>query len=264
MLSGLGLVSPALDWDQLQFGPSSSSAFLSFFPTFAATAQYHQKAKTTSLKSTEEFAEKVLAPFLLTHQSPSYPALIKAIALRLGLAEGLVEHHEGRISDEVFALNLLAPKMVGRLDARMQGQGDYPRKSEHVDPSFYEPMGAYAALMPENPVLGSYAVFSIEVNEKWKFREDKPGPVRTAEASVVPNLRRALAQNASLKVFFMSGRYDLAVPYHGIELQKRMLGREESIQSRVFHNVYEAGHMMYLNPKERINMVKDLKRLILD
>lgn len=116
-LSGLILVSCAMDFQSIIFSPRNDLPYSLFLPAFACVAQYHGKltgALNESPAAARSAAESFVAEdYLSALQSGARLSQSKrdAIAARMseltGLPKALIEEKNLRISDETFFFDLL-------------------------------------------------------------------------------------------------------------------------------------------------------------
>jgi carboxypeptidase C (cathepsin A) len=62
---------------------------------------------------------------------------------------------------------------------------------------------------------------------------------------VTDSLAKAMTKNPKLKVWVISGYYDLAVPYFATDHALRLMHLDPSIQANLRFNKYDGGHMVY-------------------
>jgi carboxypeptidase C (cathepsin A) len=82
---------------------------------------------------------------------------------------------------------------------------------------------------------------------------DQGTPGGPAEA-----LRSAMTQQGHMKLLVISGYYDVATPFNGIEHTISHMGLEPAIRKNVSFTYYEAGHMMYIEKKSRAKLRRDV------
>jgi carboxypeptidase C (cathepsin A) len=262
-LSGLVLVSCAMDLQSLVFAPRNDLPYALFLPGFANTAQYHGLLKGSPAASPEAartaaeafVADDYVAALHAGHrlQGCARSRIARRIAELTGLPQALVEQQNLRIGDERFFMEAMRPqgRIVGRLESRVtapmpaqQGQ------AMEFDPGIEALVGPYtmAALAWYGEALGlheaaRYEVFADDVHEKWNWnRGSEQG---NAYACTSPDLGRALRRNPHLKVFVASGRYDLGTPYSASAWALAQLDVDAGVRARITQRYYDAGHMMY-------------------
>lgn len=275
-LSGLILVSCAMDFQSIIFSPRNDLPYSLFLPAFACVAQYHGKltgALNESPAAARSAAESFVAEdYLSALQSGARLSQSKrdAIAARMseltGLPKALIEEKNLRISDETFFFDLLRDRglIVGRLDARATGPMAASRtRNWEFDPgmeSIVAPytMAAHAYMIEQLGIdtTDRYEIFSTDAHKQWNWnRGEEKGNSFT---STSPDLSRALRRNVHLKVLVASGYYDLGTPYSATDWSLSQLDAPAEVLSRVEHHYYDAGHMMYTREKDMKKLKDDL------
>jgi len=274
-LNGVVLVSPALDFQALEFQPGNDLPSVLYLPSYAVTARYHGQLApepadlAAFLAEVRAFAYDVYAPALMRgaklSESERRAVLAKLVAYT-GLPEVFLAQNALRIDNMRFGKELLRARglVVGRLDSRFTGAEDDAGGAHAAsDPSYSAPLGPYTALM--NVYLRdtllieedrAYEILSMKVNEAWKW--ELPKGRTGGYTNVVASLRRAMLDNPRLRVLFASGYYDLATPFFAAEHAAQHLGLEPQLRANVSEAFYEAGHMMYLHAPSRAKLRADL------
>src|SRR5207237_9256218 len=80
---------------------------------------------------------------------------------------------------------------------------------------------------------------------------------QTGNTEVAEVLRAAMTQQTYLKLLVVCGYYDVATPFNGIEHTVDHMNLEPPVRKNVSFAYYEAGHMMYIDDKERHKLHKD-------
>ncbi len=274
--NGVVLVSPALDFAALEFGPENDLPSVLYLPSYAATAWYHDMLRPRPpelepfLHEVRELAISRYAPALLRGSrlgARERDELAADLARVTSLSPEWIVKNDLRIENQRFSKELLASRgqVAGRLDSRFVGfDSDRGTHTLGSDPSYAAPLGPYTALLNEylRVDLGfdeerQYEVLSMKVNEDWKWEmpEGKTG----GYLNVVGELRRAMLDHPHLRVFFANGYYDLATPFFAAEHAASHLGSEPHVRANVTEAFYEAGHMMYLHPPSRARLRSDLR-----
>jgi len=275
-LSGLILVSCAMDLQSLEFVPRNDLPYALFLPAFANVAQFHGLLKGP-LAASPEAARAAAEEFA----AAEYPAALLAgarlgekqrsrVARRLseltGLPQALVEQSNLRISDQIFFFEAMRAqgRIVGRLEARVTGPMAAARTREwEFDPGIEGIAAPYtmAAMAYFGGELGvrteqRYEVLSHDVHVNWNWNRGKAQGNSFATTS--PDLARALRRNSHLKVFVASGRYDLGTPYSASDWSLAQLDAPADVLARVHHHYYDAGHMMYTRAADLTQLKTDL------
>jgi len=276
-LSGLVLVSCAMDLQTLVFAPRNDLPFALFLPGFAGAAQYHGQLKGELAKSAaaaraaaEEYVEEYLA---LLHRGADLAGTarqrgVKRIAELTGLPVALVEQKNLRISDETFFVHALRERgqIVGRLEARVTGPMAASRSYafefdpgiEAIVPPYTMAAHAYMSETLGVEVPSRYEVLSMEAHKQWDWnRGEQKGNSFT---STSPDLARALRRNPHLRVLVASGYYDLGTPYSASNWSLAQLDVPPEVRARIEHRYYDAGHMMYTRETDLKKLKGDLVR----
>jgi carboxypeptidase C (cathepsin A) len=278
-LNGLMLVSSVLDFQTLDFFPENALPYILYLPVYAATAWYHNmlppklqhKPLRKVLDEVEAFALGDYTLALMKGSSLSASAsktIRRKLADYSGLSEVYLEQANLRIEITRFCKELLRKqkRTVGRLDSRFKGI-DRDSAGEHFeyDPSYAAIQGPYTATL--NQYLREDLKFESDLPyeilaglyQQWSYKE-----FENRYVSVSENLRRALHQNPSLRVFVFNGYYDLATPYFATEYTFNHLGLAPELQKNIHMAYYEAGHMIYVHEDSLAQMKQDLAEFILN
>lgn len=275
-LSGLILVSCAMDFQSIIFSPRNDLPYSLFLPAFACVAQYHGKL-TGALSESPEAARSAAESFVTEEYLSALQAgarlsqakratIIARMSELTGLPVSLIEEKNLRISDETYFFELLRDRglIVGRLDARATGPMAASRtRNWEFDPgmeSIVAPytMAAHAYMIEQLGIETNdrYEIFSMDAHKQWNFnRGEEKGNSYTCTS---PDLSRALRRNPHLKVLVASGYYDLGTPYSATDWSLAQLDAPAEVLARVEHHYYDAGHMMYTREKDMKRLKDDL------
>jgi carboxypeptidase C (cathepsin A) len=274
-LSGLILVSCAMDLQSLVFAPANDLPYALFLPAFANTAQFHGRL-AGPLAASSEAARAAAEAFVHEDYLVALHAgarldgrartrIEKRLAELTGLPRALIEEKNLRIGDEAFFFELLrdAGRSVGRLESRVTGPMAASRtRTWECDPGFEELKAPYSmASMAYFAQLGfadeaRYEVLSFDVHKAWNWnRGEAKG---NSFASTSAELSRALRRNPHLRVLVASGRYDLGTPYSASDWSLAQLDVPADVHKRVTHRYYDAGHMMYTRSADLKQLKADL------
>ncbi len=275
-LSGLVLVSCAMDLQSLDFAPGNDLPHALYLPAYASVSQYHGLLKgrlaaspAAARDAAEAFVQEdyVAALHAGARLAPRRRSqLARRLAELTGLPRALVEEKNLRISDQTYFFEALRPRglMVGRLDARVTGPMAASRTREwEFDPGIESIAAPYtmAALAYFRQQLGiemdaRYEVLSRDVGRAWKWTRGEEASSGFTATS--PDLARALRRNPHLKVLVASGRYDLGTPYSATDWSLAQLDVPAEVLTRVQHRYYDAGHMMYTRQADLTQLKADL------
>ena len=283
--NGLILISAVLnfstspfDLTTLTFQPGSDVPYITFLPTYAATAWYHGKLdKTHQKKKLRAFLDEVegfalgeyASALLLGDRLPAarFSAVAAKVAEYTGLPQDYVERYRLRIEILRFCKALRRDEglTVGRLDSRYTGQGRFDDgDAMETDPSGDVFAGQYAALLNDylRRELGYetdlvYEVLSQKVFEAWDYEDFKAAHVDVSE-----RLRATLVRNVGMRVMIANGYFDLATPHFATEYTVSHMGLKPDTRSRIEMEYYEAGHMMYAHLPSLEKLAGDLRRFV--
>ncbi|HET7260267.1 MAG TPA: peptidase S10 [Casimicrobiaceae bacterium] len=275
-LSGLVLVSCAMDLQSVVFEPRNDLPYALFLPGYASVAQYHGKlagrlgASATAARSAAEAF--VTGDYLAAlHAGARLEAtarrrVAKRIAELTGLSAAFVDECNLRVDDQTFFVELLRDRgqIVGRLEARVTG----PMAAKRVRAWEFDPgiealaapytMAAHAYMSEQLGVdtQSRYEVLSMDAHKQWNWnRGDAKG---NGYACTSPDLSRALRRNPHLRVLVASGYYDLGTPFSATDWSLAQLDVPADVLARVEHHYYDAGHMMYTREADMMKLKRDL------
>jgi carboxypeptidase C (cathepsin A) len=263
-VSGIVMISTLLDYAD-DFGGDGIENLVDAFalPTEAAVAWYHKKISapdvTTAIARARSFTSEVYLPALLRSQAlPDAERAKIAAALHdlIGLDSAYITRANLRISKERFAGELLRVegRIIGRYDGRFDGiavdrnssSADYDPSYEAIVPTFTAAFAEYAKTELDWKSERLYRALPAEIVNDWNFRRGGFAG-KVLAPSIVHDLREALSTNPALRVFSAAGAYDLATPMYGAEYELANVAFDPSAARRISHNVYPAGHMIYLD-----------------
>jgi carboxypeptidase C (cathepsin A) len=275
-LSGLVLVSCAMDLQTLVFAPGNNLPYALFLPGFANVAQYHGRLKGPVGKSSaaaraaaEEFVAEDYLRALHAGARLGKDArrrIAGRVAELTGLPPALVDEKNLRISDHTFFFELLRDRglIVGRLEARVTGPMAASRTREwEFDPGIEAiaapyTMAAHAYMIEtlgvDMPVR--YEVLSEDAHKQWNWNRGEGRG--NSYACTSPDLARALRRNPHLRVLVASGRYDLGTPYSATDWSLAQLDAPPEVLARVTHHYFDAGHMMYTREADMMKLKRDV------
>jgi carboxypeptidase C (cathepsin A) len=276
--NGVILVSSILNFQTARFDTGNDLPYITFLPTFAATA-WHHGAVADRPATLEAFVAEARAfaageyAQALMKGSKLGAAEADAVAGRLarftGLSQDFVRQANLRVSIQRFTKELLRSKRltVGRLDSRYTGvDDDAAGETADYDPSLVAIMGPYTAALydyarSELKVEDErkYEILSGTVGGKWKWGDQGSGG---GYVNVAEDLRAAMSRNPHLKVLVANGYYDLATPFFATEYTFDHLGLEPPLLGNVTMAYYPAGHMMYVHGPSLAQLKTDVAAFI--
>jgi carboxypeptidase C (cathepsin A) len=262
-LSGVILVSCALDFQGFAFNPGNDLPYLNYLPSYAASAWYHKKLPADLqrlnlpelLKEVENWVDREYSRILTRGDRLNDDERRQAeqrLARYTGLKANDIEERELRIVLDYFDRELLRPerRSIGRFDARYKGIENRRPSDDHrpsFDPSYAAVHAPYTTTFNHyvRDELGyksdaPYHILGGGVG-RWDFQTEMGYP------STAAALRGAMAENPHMRVLIASGYYDLATPYRAVEHTLAGLGLDPVLRKNIAVEYYEAGHMMYLH-----------------
>lgn len=257
--NGVLLVSTVLNFQGNRFREGNDLPYLTFFPTYVATAWYHGALRDewesldVLLGEAREWAYDTYWPALArgdTLPATERTRILADLSRFTGLSEEYLDDADLRIDAGRFRKELLRDRgrTVGRLDSRFLGRDrDDAGESYEYDPSMVAIRPPYTAAFNDyvRRELGyederHYWILGGGVG-RWDFG------LQNGFAETQSALRDAMLRNPYMKVFVASGYYDMATPFFGAEYTMSHLGVPSELRSNITIAEYESGHMMYID-----------------
>ncbi|HWV25461.1 MAG TPA: hypothetical protein VNZ58_14835 [Thermomicrobiales bacterium] len=275
--NGIILISSILNMQTARFTLGNDLPYQLFFPTYAATAWFHNRvAKDLKKKSIREFLDEVEAwvegeyvqALSLGDRLPEdrREKILDALERYTGLSRAYLDQANLRIQIHQFCKELLRDEMrtIGRLDSRFKGL-DKDGVSEY--PEFDPSMSAIRP--PFTSVLNTY--FRTELGYEsdveyhilrgldWNWGDAGNGYSDTSD-----DLRAAFTKNPYMKVFVASGYYDLATPYYATEYTLSHMNLDREVRGNIVVDEYQTGHMVYIDYKAMLQLKESVSAFIKD
>jgi carboxypeptidase C (cathepsin A) len=273
-LSGIVMISPALNYETIGFAFGNDLPYILFVPGYAAAAWYHKALpgdlQALSLeevvKQATEFAlgEYTLAMMkghALSEEEQN--AVAETLARYTGLTKEYVLQSRMKISMQRFAKELLRGrgKTIGRYDSRYQGiDADDAGDNPEYDAS------AAAVFGPFTSAINDYVRNDLKVKDErvyeilssrvhpWSY-----GRYMSRFPDATNTLRQSMSANPNLKLFVACGYYDLATPPGSITYSLDHLRLPPEQQQNINVEFYEGGHMMYVHEPSMEKLRKDVE-----
>lgn len=282
-MNGVIMVSAVFDLRSLVFPPDDDLPYIAHFPTYAATAWYHNQL-TPKPKNLESFIEEV-RQFTLNEY---IPALFKGDLLTISEKNDLAAKMSSftgvsadywlranlRVTATEFFQELLrdSGQTVGRLDSRYVGinqnlnsqQADYDPQSAAISPAY---IAGFLDYLHEDLGVSKDLNYSITAGRRegfswdWSHRGNQRWGTQAA-ITTGPDMARALSRDPNMKVLIMNGYFDLATVFYGVEHSINHMGLTPDIKDNIIMKYYEAGHMMYTHEPSLIQFKKDVADFI--
>ena len=183
-----------------------------------------------------------------------------------GLSKEIIDQNDLRVALGTFDSELMRDQheTVGRLDGRFTGfaplSGGRGGGAGVGDPSDISIRNTFT------PVLTDYTRRELNYrNEdtyyilgggigRWNYPQN-------SYATVVPNLERAFAKNAYMKLYVAEGYYDAATPYWAVEYTLSHMSIDPKVaKNNITVGKFNAGHMMYIDEPSMKKLRGDLEK----
>jgi carboxypeptidase C (cathepsin A) len=269
-VSGLVLISPALDLSALHPNQRDLLASGFFLPTYAAIsgALHILPNGTDDLAAVEHFAmsDYLVGLAALEGVPPPGNPFIAKVAQMIGLPEAIVRRYRARVPNYVFARDILRD----RGDRVSLYDGTIARPAPAAERSGPDPLlgpiaaafgAAFNVYAPDE--LGyhteqPYKVLAADVSRQWNWEGERGEGSRGLP---MQSLQEALDAHPGMKVLIANGRYDLVTPYLSSRWLIGQLQIPAATRAQIRLRVYPGGHMMYLRSGSRTALEQDAARL---
>lgn len=284
-MNGVIMISAVFDLRSLLFPPGDDLPYLVHFPTYAATAWYHNKLSKKPedliqyLSDVRAFSENTYAPAL--YKGNRLPQAEKEdLASRLAQYTGTDQSFwlkaNLRVTASEFFAELLRDEgeIIGRLDSRFTGinqdllsqEGSHDPQSSAISPAYITGFldYFYGALKVNRQTTYSITAGSRK-NFKWDWSHE--GNVDWGAQSAITtaiDMAQALSRDPNMKVLILNGMYDLATPFYGVEYTLDHMELTAQVRENIQMKYYEAGHMMYTHEPSLEQFKKDVSEFILE
>ncbi len=282
-VKGLVLLSAAQNYRNIRTPDGSVMGYMSYFPTYAATAWHHKKAgqNHTSLENflaeARHFAANSYATALIKGNRLSQnekTIIADKISYYTGLSSSYILDNDIRIKPLAFLKQILSEhtQKISRLDSRHSGSNEHPTTEIYgIDPyannirePFTNAVQTYLNGVLNVPLQKGAYITTARTLPYWHWNWNVWGegnvPSGARFINVMPNLDRTLASNPRLKVFVGAGYYDLATPFYSIE---NAFSELKNRQGRIAIHHYSAGHIIYLDDLARQQLLNDINAFII-
>jgi carboxypeptidase C (cathepsin A) len=258
--------------------PGLDHIFVSYLPSFAAIAYYHNKLanKPADLKAflneVRAFARGPYADALAQGDQLSAEqenAIAAKLSAYTGLSVQYLKEANLRVSASRFRKELLRDdrEILGRYDARFEATdvdaaGDtpgYDPSSTGITGAFVSAFNDYLSQDLKYDSPDTYLTRGPNVIQDWDWKHRLPqggGPGRPLWLPYVAgDLADAMRKDPRLKVFSANGLFDLATPFFATEYDLSHMNLDPKLRANVQFGYYPAGHMIYLN----VDALKELR-----
>ncbi len=278
-LAGAIILSPALEFGLLNGSNYNVLPWLDVFPTMAASALIHGKARRIREgedplaygKRARDFAVNELLPVLATGEmvdEQKRHRVLNAAADFIGLPRKVVRSKAGRIDILYFAKNLLREqgRHLGLYDASVSVTDPFTEKEDldAPDPTLHilERVFASAINTQLRKHVGlkserDYELLSMQVNSSWK--NDEQQHALQSEFGSVDDLRFGMSLNEHMGVYITHGYYDLVTPFSSSDRLVALMKLTEAQKAHLTLKHYPGGHMFYTWESSRKALTEDMR-----
>ena len=282
-MNGVIMVSAVFDLRTLLFPPNDDLPYIVHFPTYAATAWYHDKIADkpedvyTFLDGIRSFTENEYAPALFKGDQLT-PDEKQEIASKLAAYSGTSEAFwlkaDLKVTASEFFAEFLRDKgeIVGRLDARFTGinqdllaqEGSHDPQSTAISPAY---ITGFLDYLHRTLKVNKKLTYTITAGRREGFKWDwsHEGNHRWGTQAAINtgiDMAEALSRDPNMKVLILNGVYDLATVFYGVEHSINHLGLTKEIKDNISMKYYEAGHMMYTHEPSLVKFKNDISEFI--
>lgn len=282
-MNGVIMVSAVFDLRTLVFPPQEDISYIVHFPTYAATAWYHDQIENKNpdldafLDEIRAFTAQEYVPALFKGDqitTTDKEALVKKLAAYTGTSADYWVRANLRVSASEFFVELLRDEgeIVGRLDSRFTGinpdlnaqDGDYDPQSLAISPAY---ITSFLDYFHGDLGVRDDLLYSITAGRRKGFKWDwkHEGNYRwgtQAAISTSIDMAEAMTKDPNMKVLILNGIYDLATVFYGVEHTINHMGLTKEVKDNIIMKYYEAGHMMYTHPPSMKQFDADVDEFI--
>lgn len=283
-MNGVIMVSAVFDLRTLVFPPNEDLAYIAHFPTYAATAWYHNKLPKKGekleafLDEVRRFTEAEYMPALFKGgrlSAEEKSAMAQKLYAYTGVEADYWEKADLRVRASEFFQELMRDegRTIGRLDARFTGinpdgigqDAEYDPQSAAISPAY---ITAFLDYFHNELKVSKKLMYSVTAGRRPGFKWDwqHQGNMRWGTQAAIHtgiDMAEALTKDPNMKVLILNGYYDLATVFYGVEYTLDHLGLRPEIRDNIIMKYYEAGHMMYTHPPSLQQFKQDVADFIL-
>lgn len=278
-ISGLLLLSPALDFTAGTEVVGNNLPYIFLLPSMAATAAYHGvvdrdgRSYQEVFDTAAQFAQADYAAALYkghTIGAEEKASVARRMSAFIGLPEDYILAHNLRVDRGEFGDRLLGAQgiRVGKLDGRAKGPiaeykdkrppGNDPAMSgRHGGRSSGELLDEYFAGQLSVHAPWPYRTLNLDLNMKWDYGQ-KSGRLKTYY-TVAPQLQEAMQSNPSLRVFVGGGVFDMGVP---IMAARYTVNQIDAAPDRFEFAGFDAGHTVFEDEPGRAALCRNIREFV--
>ncbi len=265
-LSGLVMISPALDLSVIRPGAHDVLPWALALPSMVASARAQGRgAAAPPLPAIEDFAlgEYLQGIAAIAPDGPDPdPALIDKLAQLLGLEVELVRRWHARVPVWVFAEQVLRRPgwALSAYDGSVSGPDPRPGRSgpdpvlESTKATLSSAFNAYVRADLGLRIDREFRLLSPEPSRHWDWEDGRGGRDRSRGA--VDELAEALALTPGLRLLVVHGRTDMVTPYLATRWLLDRLELPHEVRRRIRQEELDGGHMMYFHAPQRTELAR--------
>lgn len=273
-VTGVVLISPALDMSARANVHGNDRAYLYTFPTMAVAAQHHQITQPVmspmAVYETTAFIARERYATALQWGNELDPARARAMATELsqwiGMPVQSILDRQLRVNAETYMREILAPLplRIGSLDVRETGSLDAVAGRPTNDPSLVVSRSSgrtegyfrqFFGHEAERPYVG----LSFDVNGRWNwYAED---PLRRLYRSATGDLAESMQRRPHMRLLAACGIYDMSTPALAT---RHALGQCGIPAERVCILDFPGGHTVYDRSDNRASLSRAIRDLIVN
>ncbi len=267
ILNGIIMISPALEMKLLDAANNPLASAMLLPSLEASRLDMQHKLTPDAIEDSYRYA---FGPYLTTLAAP-LPAssddargFYAEVAARTGLDPAIVARERGTPDPQAHDVRSRNGRLFSLYDGTLSIADPFPEgidNSDSPDPVLFgfgraygNAFEGYAAQTLGFHTELTYDLLDLKVNSAWDYRGEGE-PV----ASEIPQLRKLLALNPTLRVFIANGYFDLVCPF----ASSRWVAEHIPVgRDRIDLHVYPGGHMLYTRPASRAALSRDVKAFL--
>ncbi len=262
-LSGIVMISPGIE--NLAGGSFDLIGSAILLPSLVASQLERDHALTP--KAVDDAYRYAFGPYLSTLAGPpptgdAAQAFYGRIAAMTGIPEAVVAKERAQLDQSAHDVRSRDGRLYSLYDFTQSIADPYPEGIDNADSP--EPVLTGYGLAFGNAFTGyvdnalgfhtelKYDLLDLKVNGAWDFRQGQ------GLSQGMPDLRKLMAVNPSLRLFIAHGYFDTACPFSGSRwlIEHLPVGRD-----RARLKLYPGGHMLYTRPDSRAALAHDVAAL---
>ena len=288
-LNGVMMCSTVLDFPTINFVAGNDLPYLTYLPSYAASAWYHHRLhpEPATVRAAVAAAEKYVNSYsrALWAGDQLSPAKKQAVAAHLaqltGIPARLWIQADLRLTLPVFMRRLMGPSgpMTGRYDDRfltpelqpvlpIPGNSAAGASNTAINGALTASFDNYLTQDLHFTSSRLYKQNSNKVFAAWKWDYRSPlnalgsGVGNLHSRNVAPALARAMGNDPGMQLMMNNGYYDMATPFYATQYTIHHMGLTPKLERNVHWFYYPVGHMLYVNPRALPMLARNMDAFI--